>query len=408
MRILRFTKSVLSRFWHDDCLLHASALAYTTLLSLVPLFALMFAVLKGLGVQRRLEPLLLSRLALDAETTERIITYIDRTNVGTLGVLGAIGLIVTVVSVLGAVEGSFNAIWRVRHSRTIWRRVTDYISAVLLVPFLLLVAVAITSSAYSRAVLNLLLETELIGDAVVLATRLIPVAVNAVAIGLMYSIMPNRRPHVRSILIGALIAGALWQLVQWSYVALQFGFARYNAIYGALSQLPITLVWIYVSWSVILLGAQIAAVYEFGVEEEGELEQPASRWAVATHILLRAAERFASGGGPVDPKVLARELQIEGAAVREVADQLRDGGLLAEVEGPSFVLAQDPRTIDLALLDALVEPAMLPSGADPRVKLTVERLAKDRIETWTQRTLADLLEERTTERQPGPLRQVKS
>src|SRR2546423_10079855 len=94
----RYVRAVVGRFWDDGCLLHASALTYTTLLSLVPLLALMFAVLKGLGVQRRLEPLLLSRLSLDPGTIESILTYIDHTNVGTLGALGAVALVATVVS----------------------------------------------------------------------------------------------------------------------------------------------------------------------------------------------------------------------------------------------------------------------------------------------------------------------
>ena len=102
------------RFLADQCLMRASALAYISLLSIVPLLALMFAVLKGLGVQHRLEPLLLSRLSLDQETSDLIIGYIDRTNVSTLGALGAATLVLTVVSVLGNVQTSFNAIWRVR------------------------------------------------------------------------------------------------------------------------------------------------------------------------------------------------------------------------------------------------------------------------------------------------------
>src|SRR5580765_7913153 len=126
--IPRFVGAVIRRFIADKCLLHASALAYTTLLSLVPLLALMFSVLKGLGVQRRLEPLLLSRLALTPETTEQIIGYIDATNVATLGALGAALLVLTVITVLGAVESSLNHIWRVHEGRTYWRMVTDYFS----------------------------------------------------------------------------------------------------------------------------------------------------------------------------------------------------------------------------------------------------------------------------------------
>src|SRR6478672_7607883 len=116
--------AVTQRFYDDQCLMRASALAYTSLLSMVPLLALMFAVLKGLGVQHRLEPFLLSRLSLSPETTELIISYIDRTNVSTLGALGAATLILTVISVLGTIEGSFNHIWRVTRQRSLWRQVT--------------------------------------------------------------------------------------------------------------------------------------------------------------------------------------------------------------------------------------------------------------------------------------------
>src|SRR5215470_357141 len=112
IRALQFVRAVPQRFFADGCLLYASALTYTTLLSLVPLLALMFAVLKGLGVQHRLEPLLLSRLSLSPDTNELIIGYIDKTNVSTLGALGAATLVFTVISVLGTIEASFNHIWR--------------------------------------------------------------------------------------------------------------------------------------------------------------------------------------------------------------------------------------------------------------------------------------------------------
>src|SRR5262249_48724307 len=109
----RFIVGLLWRFIADHCLLHASALTYTSLLSIVPLLAIVFSVLKGLGAQRQIAPLLLSRVALEPETAERLLGYIDRTNVGTLGALGAVALLTTVISVLGAIEQSFNHIWRV-------------------------------------------------------------------------------------------------------------------------------------------------------------------------------------------------------------------------------------------------------------------------------------------------------
>ena len=294
------------RFQVDDGLVRAAALAYTSLLSLVPLLAVMFAILKGLGTQRRLEPLLLSRLSLTPETTETIIGYIDRTNVRTLGTLGAAALLLTVVSVLGTIESSFNHIWRVRQGRGVWRKVADYLSVVLLTPFLLLAAVAVTSSLQVRQVIEWVRTIDYLSQAFVVVLGLLPVAMNAAAIAVLYTVMPNRRPTPRAVLTGAAVAGLAWHLVQLAYVRFQIGMANYNAIYGALSQVPVTMAWLYVSWIVVLVGAEIAAVVEFGSDRPGADNSPPWTTGGALQLLVRAARAFtggtrgvaARGGGP--------------------------------------------------------------------------------------------------------------
>jgi membrane protein len=398
VRLLRFVVAAVWRFHSDACLLHASALAYVSLLSLVPLFAVMFAVLKGLGVQRRIEPLLLSRLALDPAVADRIVTYIDRTNVGTLGALGAAVLVVTVISVLGNIEASFNHIWRVRQGRTWWRKVTDYLSTVLVTPFLLLAAVAITSSLQEQALLRLVLNTEYVGDAVLQVLRLAPLVMNAAALAILYAIMPNRRPYVPGILVGAVTAGCAWQVVQSAYVRLQIGMARYNAIYGALSQLPVMLVWLYVSWVVVLAGAVLAAECEFGAGGIAASAAPTSRWAIALHVLLQAMERFRSQGGGIDVRAIARGLRLEGDIVAQVAETLQEGGLLVAVDGqPScYLLARDPHTVSLAELDGLMDADTPPAGCDPRVTALINDTTAERRHSWQHRFLADLFDDART------------
>src|SRR5262245_22046147 len=133
------------RFYWDQCLLHASALTYTSLLSVVPFLALMFAVLKGLGVTGRLEGWLLTQIGLSQEVTDMIVGYVSEVNVGTLTTLGAVALLFTAISVLGNIESSLNYIWRVQSGRVWWRKLSDYLSVVLVTPFLLLAAVGVTS-----------------------------------------------------------------------------------------------------------------------------------------------------------------------------------------------------------------------------------------------------------------------
>lgn len=391
------------RFYADRCLEAAAALTYTSLLSLVPLFALMFAVLKGLGAQHRLEPLLLSRLSLDPEVTARVMEWIDQTNVGTIGALGAVFLIFTVISVLGNIETTFNMVWRVVRGRTWFRKVTDYVSVVLLIPFLLLFAVGLTSALREQSFLNRLLSIELLHGLVLAALRLAPVAMNVVALALLYAVMPNRRPHPKSILIGALVAGCAWQLVQTGYVSLQIGVARANAIYGALAQLPVTLVWIYVSWAVVLAGAQLAAVIEYGPEPEDERARDVSRWAVALHVLVRAAERFRSGAGPVELGAVARDLDVNSELVAECVARLREAGTLAAVDADDecYVLARDPATIELSLLADEFGEARSPDGADPRVTRLLRALEAERRTELARTTLADLVRTAATTDAPA-------
>src|SRR5262245_12696925 len=187
-RLGGFVIAVGRRFYADQGLVRASALAYTTLLSMVPLLAVIFAVLKGLGAQQGLGNMLLSRLSLSPETTEMLVGYVDKVNVGTIGGLGAAMLVLTVISVLGGVEASFNHVWRVAQSRTIWRKATDYFSVVLLTPFLMLAAGALTSSMEAEGVAGWL-ESSVVGGLAMKALELAPIAFNVFAIGVLYAIM---------------------------------------------------------------------------------------------------------------------------------------------------------------------------------------------------------------------------
>ena len=385
--------ATVKRFYSDRGLEAAAALTYTSLLSLVPLMALMFAVLKGLGAQRRLEPLLLSKLSLDPEVTERLLEWIDHTNVGTLGALGAVFLIFTVISVLGSIESIFNLVWRVRHGRTWWRKVTDYVSVVLLIPFLLLFAVGMTSALREQAILRALLDIDVVHGVVLFLLGLTPIAINVIALAILYAVMPNRRPHAASILVAALVAGCAWQVVQNAYVSLQIGVARASAIYGALAQLPVTLVWIYVSWAVVLAGAQLAAVIEFGPEPEDEGARDVSRWAVALHVLIRAAEHFRDGRGPVGLGEVARDLEVSSDVVAECVQHLCEAGTIAPTgdDQECFVLARDPAAISLSLLADRFGEARAPEGAAPRVAHLLRALETERRDELVRTSLADLV-----------------
>ena len=380
------------RFYQDQCLVRASALAYTSLLSVVPLLAVMFSVLKGLGAQGRLEGVLLSRLSLDTDTVDLIISYIDNTNFGTLGALGAAALIVTVISVLGNIEASFNIIWRVAQERTLWRKVTDYVSVVMLTPFLLLVATTITSAGQTQVLMQWVLDNGYLGGVAVVILQLSPIAINAVGIAVLYAVMPNRRPSWGPLIIGALFAGVAWSIAQIGYVNLQVGVARNNAIYGALAQLPVTLVWLYVSWAVVLAGAELAAVLEFG---EDAIQVPGAQReeAVALELLIRAADAFTAGVGGIELPVVARALRTDLGIVQDVAKPLIERGWLVAVDDQPgrYVLGCDAARISLGDLAGASLVEALPKRIDARVRRALGTRAEDVTRIWNDRTLADLL-----------------
>ncbi len=371
------------RFYEDDCLTRASALAYTSLLSLVPFLAVVFAVLKGLGFPRRIEPYILQRFALPPETMATIIDAIERTNVGVLGVAGAALLVLSVMSVLGSIEAALNHVWRVPEGRRGWRRVSDYLGLVLLTPFLLLAAIALTSSLRLGHVVHLAERVPFAGELVRWSLSLVPVVLNTVGLAVLYALLPNRRPNWKAVAFGAFVAGALWQLVQWGYVSLQIGVARYSALYGALAQLPITLVWLYASWAVFLFGAEVAVVAEWGAADVHE-----RRWRRSTLALQVLSSVWAAFLTPqhrgVDPLMWARQY---GVASSEALDLFRTmaqwGWLQCSGDREQYTLARHPRTFEwnrLAQLDCEVTAQRL----DDAVVQWGEELCRQVEFAWTK------------------------
>ncbi len=381
------------RFHADNCFLRASALAYVSLLSLVPLLAVMFAVLKGLGVERRLEPILLARLSLHPDTTAAIMEYIDRTNFGALGVLGGVALLLTVYSLLNSVEASFSHIWRVSRARTYAQQLTQYFGVVLLTPFLLLAAVALTSSLQVNPIVEWVGGSGILGDAVMGVLGSVPMVMNIVALAVFYAVMPNRRPFWPSVLLGAVAAGIGWHVVQLAYLRLQIGVAGYNAIYAAMAQLPVTLVWQYVSWLIVLAGAELAVVYELGAEAASLDASRLSRRAIALELLVRSVRTFRAGALPVPVRDVARELRAPLTLVTDVAGWLVERGWLAAVQDRDgqYVLAVDSQHIRLGALAELLETTQPPRQCCAEVRRIWELLAAAQQTAWDQWSLADAL-----------------
>lgn len=352
---------VARNFFQDQCILRASALTYTTLLSIIPMLALMFSVLKGFGVQDTLEPMILERLAVGSEEVfTQIVNYIDNTNVGRLGTIGLVILIFTVLTLLSNIEKSFNHIWGVRETRSLLRRFADYFSVVIFAPLFLFVAISMTATLQTQAFTQKLLGMALVGDLILLLFKTLPYITMWAAFTFLYVFMPNIHVRFRSAFIGGVIGGTLWQFCQWGYVHFQVGVSRYNAIYGTMAVLPILMVWIYLSWLIVLLGVEVAFASQnlrtLRQEISSETLDFATREHLSLGILVLTGEVFHRGDSPLDDEQIALALDLPTRLTLRVISDLTQLGFLAKVEreGQERDCFQPGRSPETLLIDEVL------------------------------------------------------
>ena len=364
-------------FHTDRVLLHASALTYATLLSLVPGLALTFSILKGLGVQRRLEPLIMDRISAGSEEiAQQILNYIDKTNVTSLGTIGVITLLVTVVLVLSNIERAFNHIWGVDRPRSVTRKFADFFSVVLVFPFLLLAASSVNAFVEGRPTfLERLPGMSVMMEAWHLALQFAPHFFMVVALTFLYLFMPNTRVRFSAALVGGLVAGIALQVSQDLYIHFQIGASKYNAIYGAMAQLPVFLVWIYLSWAIALFGAEIS--WAFQEEQRRRLIAgplgDASVWECLHIEMLRVVvERFQTGLGATAVSHVAMATEVPAATCTQLLDNLTEVGLtLSDAGDPcGYLPARPAETTTLCdvreALRSIIRRAM-PAAVTPRI-----------------------------------------
>ena len=349
-RQLQLTLYVWREFWKDNSLLRASGLTYTTLLTLVPLLALMFALLKGLGVQKALEPFFLERLTGGSHPiTERIMEYVSHIHVGSLGTLGIIFLFLTMILVLTNIEMAFNQIWQVDRGRPWLRKCSDYLGLVVILPVAMFVSLSLMTFVKSHLVTQEFLSIDLLGRTYVYLLKIAPFFVMWLAFSFIYLYMPNTRVNPISASAGGIIGGTLWQFCQWAYIHYQFGSSTYGAIYGALSQLPMLLIWIFVSWIILLLGAEIAFAHQnlarFRLKQRWQAQPTVNKSYWGLQLLLLVGQRFEAGLSPPTIMELAEELEVPADETRALLDVMQNiGALKATGENGHEVLpARDMR-----------------------------------------------------------------
>ncbi len=257
-KIWNICRMLVEKFLADRCLIYASALAFSSMLSVVPFLAILFAILKALNMHNVLAPMVLSNVTAGShEVITRILDYISNTDVGSLGVVGLVTLLVSVMATLDNVEDAFNQIWGLKRGKKVHHKLRDYLVVIFGVPILIALTVTITTTLQHQGVVQWFFHLPGFGHLLLLLFRTVPYLSIWIALVCLYLFMPNTRVRVGSALAGGLLAGTVWQLAQWGYIHFQIGVSRYNAIYGTMALLPVFMVWIFASWVIVLAGMEI-------------------------------------------------------------------------------------------------------------------------------------------------------
>lgn len=396
---LRITLAVFRDFLSGQLSLRATSLVFTTLLSLVPLLAVAFSVLKGFGVHNQLEPALLNFLAplgdKGVEITNRIIGFVENVKAGVIGSLGLGLLFYTIISLMHKIERAFNYTWHVHEHRSISERFGDYLSVIIVGPVLVFSSMGLTAAVVGSGVVTGLSQIQPFGWLIGVASRTLPYVLVVAAFTLIYVFMPNTRVRVRSALVGGVVAGVLWQSAGVLFATFVAQSPNYAAIYSAFATLIVFMFWLYVSWLILLIGASIAFYHqhpEYLAPGSGVMRL-SDRLKVKLALMITAliGDHFYRGRPAWDVRALARHLALPVEIVKPVLEALESADLIARTDDdpPAFVPG---RPFEATPLKQAVD-AVRQAGEGPRLNPArmpavagIERLMAE-LDTATERAL---------------------
>ncbi|MCK5392273.1 MAG: YihY/virulence factor BrkB family protein [Deltaproteobacteria bacterium] len=352
-------------FTDNELTLRGMSLVYTTLLSIVPLLAFSVSILKAFGVvDNQVEPFLANFMEplgeKGSEITQQIIGFINNINFGVLGTVGLLMLIYTSISLIMKIEDSLNHIWKVRKGRSIVRRFSDYISILLIGPVLMLAAIGLTASFESNTIVQKIVSIEPLGTLVLFVGKLIPYLFVFLVFTFVYILIPNTKVKFKSAFIGGAIAGIAWQTTGWVFAFSVAKSTRYAAIYSSLAVLILFMIWLYVNWLIMLIGAQIAYCHQnlkfldLGkriFQLSGKLKEKLSFM-----IMYLIGYNFYHNKEKWTYDMLAQHLGLPQESLESTIKELEDKNLILEVgEDPVFYLPA--KAIEAITLEEIIDAA---------------------------------------------------
>lgn len=335
--VLRVILAVVRDLREGYLSLRATSLVYTTLLSLAPLLAICFSVLKGIGAHNQMDGFLSDFLEplgeQGQEITRRIITFVDNIQIGVLGAVGVGLLIYSVIALMHKIETAFNDIWHVANTRSMTMRVRDYLSVLLIGPLFLFLSVGMTTAMKHAALVNEWLDIDLVTVTFEESFKLVPYILFGLAFAALYMFMPNTRVRAVPALIAGFVTGVMWKVLGKLFGIFVAGSASYAAIYSAFAALVLFIIWLYIGWLVVLAGASIC--YYLQNPSNQSISRKALRLSsrvrekAALQVCAEIGQTFYVFQKGLTIPRLAAKLRIPSVVIEGIATALVDAGVLA-------------------------------------------------------------------------------
>lgn len=412
MMVLRNAYAVLRDIVSGQLTLRAMSLVYTTLLSIVPLIAFSFSVLKGLGVHKELETKLYAILEplgdKGVEITDQVMHVVHNVNGSVLGGIGLAFFIYTAVTMVQKTEEAFNYVWYVTKPRNFAKRLTEYTLVLLIGPVVIVIALGAIASVGNETIVQWFAQNSIFGPIFSATSELTPYLLTAGMFTFLYWYMPNTKVRLSSALVGGIAGGFMWATLGMIFAAFLVNSARTQAIYAGFAIAITTLIWLYLNWLILLIGSQIAFYFQNPAYLRIGRREPrlsnAMRERVALNIMYLVGGEFRNPALGVNLRSLSRALRIPSITLAPIAADLEATGILTTNEKEELLPGREMSRITLDDILAVVRrDGETGSHRDPRwdepIETLGERLDDAIADTLSDKTLSDLLDQSEDRRQ---------
>lgn len=332
---LRVISLAIKRFNNDNCLVSATALTFYTVFSIVPILALIFAIAQGFGYEKNLQAQILKSYSQYASILNNAFVYANQmlstTKGGVIASFGIVLLLWSVMKLLISIENIFNVVWEVKRGRTWIRKITDYLTIMMVGPLLLIVSGGITVAIQTK-----IGDIEVLGFASTILAHAIAYLLVVGAFSFLYIVMPNTKVTFKPAFNAAIVSTIFFELLGWAYIKFQIGANQMNAIYGGFAALPLFLIWLQYSWYIVLFGAELAYSYQYvdHYELEEDINNLSVRYKKVISLMIAnlVAKRFYNGEPALTVLEISEKLDLPSRLTKNLVQEFEDTGVLAEVK----------------------------------------------------------------------------